>query len=101
MNSPTILHRFSYLDLRTKALQERRAASNGTCPYDMVVLYQFWSHFLVRNFNMSMYNEFRSLAFDDKKHGNDQGLTNLVNFYDACFYSPKTQIRARVAEALR
>ncbi|BCS09970.1 hypothetical protein ALUC_30787A [Aspergillus luchuensis] len=31
----------------------------------MDVLYQIWSRFLVQNFNAQMYNEFKSLAFDD------------------------------------
>ena len=86
-----------YSDLKTKAIQERREAATGTCPHDMVVLYQFWSHFLVRNFNTTMYNDFRNLALADKDHGSEQGLAHLVKFYDACIYSPNTQIRARVA----
>jgi la-related protein 1 len=86
-----------YVNIHSKALQERSAAALRTCPYDMVVLYQFWSHFLVRNFNTTMYNDFRSLALDDKERGNDTGLSNLIKFYEACFYSLKIQMRARVA----
>ena len=39
------------------------AARDGD--HDMEVMCQFWSHFLVHNFNAQMYNEFRSLSLDD------------------------------------
>ncbi|CAK4032255.1 Hypothetical predicted protein [Lecanosticta acicola] len=72
----------SYVSLRNKALSQRHEAATGTCPYDLDVLYQFWSHFLIRNFNRKMYREFKGYAHSD---GQDRhtvvGLQNLVQFY--------------------
>jgi len=48
-----------------------------------VVLYQFWSHFLVRNFNTRMFLEFHQLAEEDKERGVADGMQNLVKYYAA------------------
>jgi la-related protein 1 len=71
-----------YLQLRLKALSQREQAATGTCPYDLDVLYQFWSHFLIRNFNSRMYGEFKYYAGDDAQaRHNGIGMQNLVQFY--------------------
>ncbi|KAJ9663739.1 hypothetical protein H2201_005460 [Coniosporium apollinis] len=84
-----------YSEIREKALVQRSAAI-GKCPYDMDVLYQFWAHFLIRNFNTSMYDEFRSLAFEDFQNGSVVGMNNLVRYYGHALTS-EIVIRERIA----
>jgi len=86
-----------YVNLRYKALSQREAAATGTCPYDLDVLYQFWSHFLIRNFNSHMYDEFRHFATEDaSKRHNNTGLKNLIKFYGEALAS-QIPIRESVA----
>ena len=64
----------------------------------MDVLYQFWSHFLIRNFNTRMYDEFRHFAFEDAAHNfSEVGLTNLIMFYGKSLLSPENFLRDRAA----
>ncbi|KAK4993946.1 hypothetical protein LTR50_000161 [Elasticomyces elasticus] len=87
-----------YSQLRHKALQQRDEAATGTCPYDLDVLYQFWSHFLIRNFNTRMYNEFRHFASEDaaKRHS-FTGMDNLIKYYSESLLSQNV-IRDRIAQ---
>lgn len=88
----------SYTHLRFKALEQRESAAHGVCPYDMDVLYQFWSHFLVRNFNLRMYQEFRHVALEDSaQRGSHIGLTNLIKYYGESLLSTQAPIRPTVA----
>ncbi|GAB7361030.1 hypothetical protein MBLNU230_g1071t1 [Neophaeotheca triangularis] len=86
-----------YVQLRLKALRQRENSSFGSCPYDLEVLYQFWSHFLIRNFNDRMYNEFKYYANDDEHRGSKIGQKNLTKFYEESLRS-QHNIRDVVAQ---
>ena len=87
-----------YISLRNKALSQRQQAATGTCPYDLDVLYQFWSHFLIRNFNRKMYREFKGYAINDGAERHTVvGLQNLVQFYAKALESGNP-IRDRVVK---
>jgi la-related protein 1 len=69
--------------MRASALEQRLGSTAEDYPDDMVVLYQFWSHFLVRHFNTRMFLEFRQLAAEDKERGVLDGMQSLVKYYHA------------------
>lgn len=85
---PSDISQEFYTFLRSRALAQRDAAATGTCPYDLDVLYQFWSHFLIRNFNSQMYQEFKFLAANDaSRRHNNTGLKNLIKYYNEALSS--------------
>lgn len=87
---PNDLTHEPYSVFRRNALKQREHAGTGNCHRDTDVLYQFWSHFLIRNFNTSMYNEFRQLAFEDTtQRGSNVGMKNLIQYYDESILGQK------------
>ncbi|KAF2094873.1 hypothetical protein NA57DRAFT_45965 [Rhizodiscina lignyota] len=95
---PSFSERERYLDLYSKALKERDEASKGVSPYNVDVLYGFWSHFLLRNFNTTMYNDFRRLAVDDFENRESvAGFKALLKYYKEALSNENHSIRTRVA----
>ncbi|KAF1981218.1 hypothetical protein K402DRAFT_342799, partial [Aulographum hederae CBS 113979] len=87
-----------YKIFRVEALEQRQKfIASGVCPYDMDVLYQFWSHFLIRNYNTKMYNEFYELANEDAQKSNPTGMENLIRFYYEALLSDSIVIRQSIA----
>jgi la-related protein 1 len=60
-------------------------------------MYGFWSTFLVNNFNMSMYTEFRELATEDQARGDGAGFQHLLSFYDGALKGEKPPVSPQVA----
>jgi la-related protein 1 len=80
---PILDSKSPYTLIRDRALEGRRLSPTGEPHSDMKILYDFWSHFLIRNFNPQMYLEFKDLAFDDAIHRQDNtGIKKLIQFYD-------------------
>ena len=91
---PGYIHE-EYNILKEKALAQR--AENhyeGAC----VPLYPLWAEFLTvpTQFNVGMYEDFKTWAIEDLENGDDNGKQHLVRFYDAML-SGKTAMTERLA----
>ncbi|CAN8098956.1 unnamed protein product [Discula destructiva] len=71
-----------YVDVHERATAQRQAAT-GELPKDMQLLYKFWAVFLLTNFNLAAYREFRQCALEDAAAPmfSKYGYTSLVKFY--------------------
>lgn len=78
-----------YTDVRARALRNRESSTAPETHYDMKVLYEFWAHFLVRNFNRNMYAEFRKYAFEDAQRNAPVGMEQLGRYYDQVLGKPR------------
>lgn len=81
-----------YTTVRARALASREMSPPGETHSDMKVLYEFWSHFLCRNFNPKMYTEFRQCATEDSKENALEGMKSLISYYDEILISKKKVI---------
>lgn len=81
-----------YTIVRARALASRESSAPGETHPHMKVLYDFWSHFLCRNFNPKMYTEFRQFATEDAKENALDGMKSLISYYDEILISKKKVI---------
>ncbi|RDL42109.1 Winged helix DNA-binding protein [Venustampulla echinocandica] len=90
-------HEEPYTSFRARALKNREASTSGETHTEMKLLYEFWSHFLCRNFNLTMYSEFRKYAFEDAESKATSGMKNLISYYDEVLNSKKKVIPETLA----
>ena len=84
-----------YFAARAEALQDREdGVANAVEP-----MYSFWSTFLVKNFNVAMYNEFKSLTVEDQDRGDVRGFNYLLQYYAGALKAA-SPIAAPVAQDL-
>ena len=76
-----------YADLVLRV--SRRRDMNSDSSDDIEILYQFWSHFLVNNFNADMYNKFYELAMADLERDSKGGMDHLIRYYEEALVPPK------------
>ena len=89
----------AYTSLLAKALKTRALPNTtGEINVEMKHLYDFWSHFLCRNFNPKMYADFREYAYEDAAKSLFEGKESLISYYEATLASKKKVIPDALAE---
>jgi la-related protein 1 len=81
-----------YTTVHERALRHRRSSEFGETHAEMEQLYEFWSHFLCRNFNPTMYSEFKKFAAEDTDRKAMAGMSHLINYYDETLKSQNKTI---------
>lgn len=94
LTKPGYIHEDYTTLVEQGTIQRRENHYDGT----MLVLYPLWADFLAvpNQFNVGMYEQFKSWAIEDEQKGNDNGKKYLVKFYDAMLGSNNAMSR-RVA----
>jgi la-related protein 1 len=87
-----------YSDVRQRALDSRKNGGSEKISHDMKVLYEFWSHFLIRNFNAKVYAEFQELATEDATNKSNTGMDRLISYYDEALKSTNNIIPEDIAK---
>ncbi|KAH8598987.1 hypothetical protein B0O99DRAFT_32780 [Bisporella sp. PMI_857] len=89
----------AYTTILAKALTSRELPNTtGIIHVEMKQLYDFWSHFLCRNFNPKMYTDFRRFAYEDLAKNFEEGKISLINYYVETLASKKKVIPDALAE---
>lgn len=87
---PNMSHR-SYTEVRAQAMKQRDpAAGTSKSNNDMITLYKFWSHFLVKRFNSAMYREFKQYALQDADLSSRHGIEEMFKLYERSFKDRST-----------
>jgi len=88
----------SYTAFHARTLKKREHSTPGDISSDMKLLYEFWSHFLCRNFNLTMYNDFRKYALEDAREKSMIGMKNLISYYDQVLLNKEKVIHDTLAQ---
>ncbi|RMD40237.1 hypothetical protein DV735_g4891, partial [Chaetothyriales sp. CBS 134920] len=81
----------SYPQARESAFRNRELGLADA----MATMYSFWSSFLVDNFNLGMYQEFKTTSLQDLSRGDDAGIKHLMLYFDKALKS-----RSPIADAV-
>ncbi|RMZ84301.1 hypothetical protein DV738_g528, partial [Chaetothyriales sp. CBS 135597] len=81
----------SYPQARESAFRNRELGLADA----MSTMYSFWSSFLVDNFNLGMYQEFKTTSLQDLSRGDDSGIKHLMVYFDKALKS-----RSPIADAV-
>lgn len=87
---PTEYTHASYRVFHQSALSQRERVTDA-CVYDMQVLYAFWAHYLIRNYNHRTYAEFYQMAIEDESvRQSNFGMNSLLQYYDEALLGQRT-----------
>ncbi|KAA8892731.1 hypothetical protein FN846DRAFT_635728 [Sphaerosporella brunnea] len=79
----------SYTEVRAQAIKYRESGGQGK-NNDLITLYRFWSHCLVKTFNTNIYREFKQLALQDADMSVRYGVEQIFKMYEMSFKDRST-----------